>query len=242
VNVAELQAAVAAQTWYHTIELAPGVVTPGRYDLRSVIDQYGLPDDLRGRTALDVGTGSGFFAFELERRSAARVVATELPDWQGIDKGAGPGRATDWTSAEWRTYLDEPFALARAARRSRVELVRTSIYELSPERLGGMFDVVLCASVLVHVSDPVRALAALHSVTLDRAIIATSIDPDESPIPRAHFLGGPGQLAWWGPNRACLELLVRTAGFSHVEWVSTFELSSVDGVFRSPHAVLIARP
>ena len=237
-----LRAAVDAQTWYHTMELAPGIVTPGRYDLRSLLHCYALPERLDGRTALDVGTGSGFFAFELERRGAARVVATELPDWHAIDKGAGEGRSTDWTPGEWRRYLDEPFALARRARRSRVELIRTSVYDVSPESLGGTFDLVLCASVLVHVSDPARALAALRSVTGERAIIATSIDPDESPVPRAHFLGGPGQLAWWAPNRACLELLVRTAGFSHVEWASTFELTSVDGVFRSPHAVIVARP
>jgi len=238
-----LAAAVARQLWYHTIELAPGVVTPGRYDLRSLLPLYALPDDLRGKSALDVGTGSGFFAFEFEARGASRVVATELPDWHAIDKGSGEGgRATDWTPGEWRRYLDEPFALARAARGSQVELVRTGVYELTPEKVGGTFDVVLCASVLVHVSDPVRALAALRSVTHGVTIIATSIDPDPSPIPRAHFLGGPGALAWWAPNRACLELLIATAGYRRAEWFSSFELTSVDGVFRSPHAVVVAHP
>lgn len=238
-----LAAAVARQVWYHTIELAPGIVTPGRYDLRALLPLYGLPDDLRGKSALDVGTGSGFFAFELEARGASRVVATELPDWHAIDKGGGEGgRATDWTPGEWSRYLDEPFALACAARGSKVELVRTSVYDLTPEKVGGTFDVVLCASVLVHVSDPVRALAALRAVTRGVTIVATSIDPDPSPIPRAHFLGGPGALAWWAPNRACLELLIATAGYRRSEWISSFELTSVDGVFRSPHAVVLATP
>jgi len=37
----EFAAAVAGQLWYHIIELAPGVVTPGRYDL---LPLYPLPD------------------------------------------------------------------------------------------------------------------------------------------------------------------------------------------------------
>ena len=32
--------------WYHTIELAPGVVTPGQIDHRAVVDRV-LPKDLR---------------------------------------------------------------------------------------------------------------------------------------------------------------------------------------------------
>lgn len=241
-GIPDIAAAVAAEYWYHTIELAPGVVTPGRYDLRPLLPLYALPDDLRGKTALDVGTGSGFFAFELERRGAARVVATEVAGWHALDRGAGEGDATGWRPDQWQTFLDGPFALARAVRRSQVELVRTSIYELSAEQLGGPFDVVFCGSVLVHVSDLARALSALRSVTREQAIIATAIDPDDSPIPRAHFLGSPGALAWWAPNRACLEQLIRTAGFRHVEWRSSFVLSSVDRVFQSPHAVVVARP
>src|SRR3954449_5380411 len=71
------QEAVAANpAWYHTIELAPGVVTPGQIDHRAVVDRV-LPEDLRGKRALDVGTFDGFWAFELERRGA-EVVAIDV--------------------------------------------------------------------------------------------------------------------------------------------------------------------
>jgi hypothetical protein len=39
---------------YHTLELAPGVVTPGQIDLREVAAKV-LPDSLSGRRVLDVG-------------------------------------------------------------------------------------------------------------------------------------------------------------------------------------------
>ena len=49
--------------WYHTIELAPGEVTPGLVDLRAVAPRV-LPARIEGR-ALDVGTYDGFWAFEM---------------------------------------------------------------------------------------------------------------------------------------------------------------------------------
>jgi len=76
-------AVAAVQTWYRTMDLAPGLVTPGWFDLRSVIDRMPWPD-VRGKRCLDVGTYDGQLAFELERRGASKVVATDIRrhlDW-----------------------------------------------------------------------------------------------------------------------------------------------------------------
>ena len=65
--------------WYHTIELAPGLTTKDAvYDLRPIADRSGLPESLAGLTVLDVGTADGFWAFEMERRGAERVVAVDI--------------------------------------------------------------------------------------------------------------------------------------------------------------------
>src|SRR5436190_2238578 len=74
----------ALPAWYHTIELAPGVVTPGYFDLRPIVDDLPWPD-VRGKRCLDVGTFDGFLAFELERRGAAEVVALDLDDYLQLD-------------------------------------------------------------------------------------------------------------------------------------------------------------
>jgi tRNA (mo5U34)-methyltransferase len=66
--------------WYHTIELAPGVVTPGWFDTRSAIEKCGFPARLDGKRCLDVGTFDGFWAFEMERRGAAEVLAVDVLD------------------------------------------------------------------------------------------------------------------------------------------------------------------
>jgi tRNA (mo5U34)-methyltransferase len=66
--------------WWHTIELPDGRITPGGWDLRPTAARIPWPGDLRGMRCLDVGTMDGFWAFEMERRGAADVVALDLFD------------------------------------------------------------------------------------------------------------------------------------------------------------------
>jgi len=87
---------VAAREWYHTLELAPGVVTPGGFDLRDMPDKVGLPASLGGQRCLDVGTFDGFWAFELERRGASEVLALDVP---AADRTPGVGGADDHLGA-----------------------------------------------------------------------------------------------------------------------------------------------
>ena len=70
--------------WYHTIEVVPGAVTKGWWDLRHAVPHLPFPD-IQGKRCLDVGTWDGFYAFELERRGAAEVVAVDLADMRDID-------------------------------------------------------------------------------------------------------------------------------------------------------------
>jgi len=73
-----------SMSWYHTLELPDDVVTDGIFDLRSVVDEYRLPERLEGMRALEIGTWDGFWAFELERRGA-EVVALDLDREEDLD-------------------------------------------------------------------------------------------------------------------------------------------------------------
>jgi hypothetical protein len=44
---------IHAVEWYRAIEVAPGIVTPGRYDPQSLLELMGFPADLRGKPVLD---------------------------------------------------------------------------------------------------------------------------------------------------------------------------------------------
>jgi tRNA (mo5U34)-methyltransferase len=75
---------IAELDWWHTIEIEPGLVTRGGWDLRPTADVMPWPD-LAGKRCLDVGTMDGFWAFELERRGASEVLAIDVLDPQRLD-------------------------------------------------------------------------------------------------------------------------------------------------------------
>src|SRR3954447_17791722 len=140
------QEAVAANpVWYHTIELAPGVVTPGQIDLRAVVDRV-LPQDLSGKRALDVGTFDGFWAFELERRGAEVVAidvgALDEAEWPPLQRERLRARAR-----EWDIELGRGFALAAEALGSRAQRVVKSVLEVGPDDVGGEVDLVFMGAL-----------------------------------------------------------------------------------------------
>jgi CTP:molybdopterin cytidylyltransferase MocA len=222
--------------WYHTIELPGGATTPGIYDHRPYVPLYGLPPDLHGKSVLDVGAASGFFTFELEGRGGA-VTATDLPTWRAHDFGAH--YQPELAAEQADEYLHEPFLFAHHARGSQASRKLTSIYDISPETTG-VFDLVFCGSVLIHLTDPATALRRLQSVTREAAIISTVVYPLEIAEPVAMFTGHLRGDTWWAPNRAGFEALVRSAGFAGWEWYSEFSLDYADGTPGPYHAVIRA--
>jgi SAM-dependent methyltransferase len=162
--------------WYHTIELGDGQVTRGHYDHRTVVDRFGLPASLEGMTVLDVGTGDGFFAFEMERRGADRVVAIDVPnvgacDW--VPRMRPRLSARELGDSAW----PDRFAFAHARLGSKVEYRHMSVYDLDP-RVLGTFDLVVCGSLLLHLQNPLGALHRIRSVTAGMAIVETAIATD----------------------------------------------------------------
>src|SRR5207247_2720619 len=128
--------------WYHTLEL-PGLTTEGLFDMRPYVGAYGLPVSLAGMRVLEVGTWDGFWAFELERRGAAEVVALDLDDEADLDWPARR-RPKQFPAAR----RGDGFRLAKEIRGSKAERVNCSVYHATPEELG-TFDLVFCGSVLI---------------------------------------------------------------------------------------------
>lgn len=220
---ADLAARVAAQSWYHVLDLPGGVTTPGWFDLRPSASVVPLPASLEGKRCLDVGTWDGFWAFEMERRGASEVVAIDLDDPEAWD---WPPQSRLGDAARDRLkFLDgfksdaAGFRLAHEALGSSVERRSLSVYDLSPEVIG-TFDVVFLGSLLLHLRDPVRALDSLRSVCTGEAVIADMVDWVPSVLrPRTPTarLEGLDQSWWWIPNRAGLHRMVESAGFEIVD-------------------------
>jgi tRNA (mo5U34)-methyltransferase len=217
--------------WYHTIELGDGLLTRAMFDHRPVVAKYGLPESLEGKTALDIGTCDGFWAFELERRGAERVLATDIGRWADFDwlpqtREAKQDRADESPA--------DRFWFAHAMRDSRVEYEVCNVYDISPERIG-MFDVVFCGSLLLHLQNPIKALVNICSVTKEMAIIATRAEsrldeefPDEPWMAFGHggeeSTPGEGNIYWRFSTRA-LEKMMQYAGFASTERLEPFIMS-----------------
>jgi SAM-dependent methyltransferase len=232
----DLEKAIDALDWYHTIDLGNGILTPGFYDHRAYLEYYGLPDDLTGKTVLDVGAASGFFSFELERRGA-QVTAVDLPAW--FDHDFGPCYQPDRTADSGLKYLKEPFSFAKRVLNSQARKIEKSIYDLDPAT-DGVYDLVFCGSLLLHLTDPTRALWRLKQMTRGLVIIAKAIHVDDNREPVALFTGYHQGDVWWLPNRLCFERMLSSAGFAGWKWFSEFRLDYRDGRPGFYHAVIHA--
>ena len=128
--------------WWHQIELAPGIITPGDDSNRMklpILDELGLQASLRGLRVLDIGCSDGFFSFEVEKRGADVVAMDFVPE----------------------TYTG--FATVKQILGSGVTYQMENVYNLAPER-HGLFDVILFMGVLYHLRKPLAALDSIRSV------------------------------------------------------------------------------
>ena len=233
--VAALRARLDEIGWYHTQELAPGLVTPGMFDLRPYVGAYGIPADLRGKRALDVGTFEGFWAFELERRGA-EVVAIDVDSIQELD---WPPRLRP--AAEGRR--GEGFELAKAALGSGVERVGGSIYDATPETLGGSFDLVFCGSVLIHLRDPMLALERMAALCRGRLVLADEYSRRLAwlPLAAAEFRGETPWSTWWRPAPRTWLAMVRCAALEQVREHGRFRMRFRQGRGAVPHVIIHAQ-
>ena len=106
----------------------------------------------------------------------------------------------------------------KRTRFTRREGCHFGVESLSPEELGGTFDVVLFLGVLYHSKSALLYLERCRSVCSARMIIETHVDALDYSRPAAVFypgttLGGDGS-NYWGPNPAAVQAMLVEAGFS----------------------------
>jgi tRNA (mo5U34)-methyltransferase len=157
---------------------------------------------MTGLTVLDIGTFNGWFAFEAERRGAARVVATDAFIWERDPRS----RAA--------------FDFAREVLGSSVEPVHVAVEDLTPERVG-QFDLVLFLGVLYHCQDPMRYLRICRSVCQETTIVETHVDALDYDRPAMVFYPGAAlagdETNHWGPNPAAVEAMLREVGYRCIQ-------------------------
>ena len=199
VHTEDLSKRVFSRPWFHRIDLSNGITTPGVDDAPFKLSHIHMPDDLSGKTVLDIGAYDGFFSFEAERRGASRVLATDHCCWAATGMGDGQG-----------------FQIAHHALQSKVEARLIPVEGLSPNSVG-VFDLVLFLGVLYHAQDPMRYLRIAKSVCKEMMILETHLDALDYPRPAMVFY--PDRTLnddppnFWGLNVRCVEAMLREVGF-----------------------------
>ncbi len=208
----ESQPDLSRHFWWHSIRLDDGRITPGVKSIEAMDRQFqeafsGI--DFNGLSVLDVGAWNGGFSIEAKRRGATRVVALDHTTWNHRQRH---GRAT--------------FDLATRLCNVQIEAVDLNLDspQVSLAHLG-TFDVVLFLGVFYHLIDPIAALREVAALAGKVLVIETYLEETADSRPAMVFYPG-AELAndasnWWGPNRACMEALLRLYNFTTIKFTAT---------------------
>jgi tRNA (mo5U34)-methyltransferase len=216
-RAATLRARIEALApWFHNLQLGGIPTAPDHFlgDYPAFKWQCfadALPEDLTGRSVLDIGCNAGFYSLEMKRRGAERVVSID-----------SDGR-----------YLRQA-ALAAEVTGLSLELREMSVYDIAG--LHQRFDLVLFMGVLYHLRHPLLALDLIRTHVVEDMLVCQSLQRGSATVasvaedypfeetalfndpgaPRMQFIehrfaGDPTN--WWIPNRSCTEAMLRSAGF-----------------------------
>ncbi|WP_375457807.1 TIGR04290 family methyltransferase [uncultured Enterovirga sp.] len=214
------QRAEALGPWFHNLDLGGIRTAPEHFlgDYPNVKFQgfaHVIPDDLTGRSVLDIGCNGGFYSIEMKRRGAERVL--------GID------------------FDEDYLAQARFAAEvsgAEIEFAKLSVYDVAA--LGERFDLVVFMGVLYHLRHPLLALDLIHEHVAKDLLLFQSMQrgsPEIEPVPdnadffdeamfdrpgypKLHFIEkeyANDPTNWWAPNAACSAAMLRSAGFEILE-------------------------
>ena len=202
--------------WFHNLDLN-GVSTAPSHFLgdypRVKWHRFAnvIPNSLKGKSVIDIGCNAGFYAMEMKRRGADRVLGLDSRDH----------------------YLAQA-RFAAEVNELDVEFRNLSVYEVA--KLGETFDLVIFMGVLYHLRHPLLALDLIYEHVARDLLLFQSmqrgsdlpgrVDPDydfwtiaqfgSEDFPKLHFIeqryaGDPTN--WWIPNRSCAEAMLRSSGF-----------------------------
>ena len=218
------QRADALGPWFHNIDLKGVPTAPDHFLGDYPRDKFlrfadALPADLTGKTVFDIGCNAGFYAMEMKRRGASRVVAIDSDE----------------------RYLDQARLVADTLGHRDIEFAKFDVYDIAA--LGERFDLVIFMGVLYHLRHPLLALDLIREHAAGDLMLFQTMqqgsrevypvpedhpfhvpgtwDPpaffDEPGYPKMHFIErafAGDWTNWWAPNAACSQAMLRAAGFS----------------------------
>ncbi len=220
----DLLARAREMTWYHSVKLDDSFTTQGEFDLYPYVEHYLPFADLSRADCLDIGSGNGFWAFELERKNARSVTASDIADFFDTDFSILHGN--DTLRPKGRSApgaFGEQLRIASCLLKSKLDYRLCSVYDLRPETVG-TFDLVHCGSMLMHLFGPLIALQRMASVSRDSFIITTEVELSLEGHSAVQYRGHQIPYVHFVPSPTCLVNMVTACGYEKVLRGPTFFL------------------
>ncbi len=215
--------------WFHNLDLNGVQTAPDHFlgDFPAIKWKHfadSIPQDLTGASVLDTGCNAGFYALEMKRRGAKRVLGIDVDE----------------------RYLQQ----ARFASKTlglEIELEKRSIYAV--DEIAGQFDFVFFMGLFYHLRYPLLALDKVIKKVRGKLVFQTMLRGSSNPrtwapdyefenkeifldpdFPAMYFIEksySHDYTNWWIPNQGAVEGMLRSSGLkieSHPEaetWVCT---------------------
>jgi len=214
-------------TWYHSFRFgnvyAHGTITSLQYQMwvSSLI-----PENLKNKTVLDIGTADGFYSFLCESRGAKKVVAV---DWLEFPGFSAAHKILD-SKVEFRKLIVDESNFGFTDLKSKIGTI---------DEIKEKFDIILLFGVLYHLPSPIMVIQKLFKNT-NMLLIASHIIDSKEPAMYYYPEGSltPGDTTnWWVPTPSCLTDIGKRLGFNKSKMVDTFDFDSMNSTLQQTEEV-----
>lgn len=206
--------------FYHVTDLPDGTVTAGQWDLRQTADQYLGGVEFAGKRVIEIGPASGFLSFHMEK-SGGRVAAIEPPMesfWDLVPQAAVDPTELRRDFGAHIQRIRNSFWFLHHTYESRVESYEVDAYRIPSQ--AGEFEIGVLASVLLHVSSPVKIIESLSRVVSDQIIIVERYFQDLAGAPVGRLVPSAANRSletWWEFSPEFFEQFLRVLGFRQIK-------------------------
>lgn len=211
--------------WWHTFDF-PEFEAQGKDNSPQKLKWIKMPEDLTGKTVLDVGAWDGYFSFVAEKRGASQVLAIDKTAW--AESKLWDPRKNEFIEHSGK----EGFDTAARSLNSKVESKEFDIEKEDWSELG-KFDITICLGIIYHMKDPFLIIRKLAEVTKEMLVLETHIE-NVIELPCMFFYPtnelNNDESNWWGPNVHGVIKMLEAAGFKKVKLAN---LNGPRGVFHA---------
>lgn len=135
--------------------LGDGLCTMGYNTLDHDWSFYGMPEDLKGKTVLDIGANDGYYSFGAEARGASAVTAIDIYGGDGVNMVDG-----------WPL---EGISMLKEYLNSAADIRPMSVMDIG--NLGQRWDVIFCNDVLSWLEDAPAAIRLMASCCKETLVL-----------------------------------------------------------------------